>query len=146
LDQLEDYVAAEGPFDGVLAFSQGAGLAAMHIVLKSLEGKSPPFKCAILFSSNEVYDPKAWLEHGMVQPMDNEVHGRPITIPTVVIYGAHDPYKDHSERLAKLCDPKRSFVVQHPGSHEIPGLGVKESIPEIVKSMRRAITQAALEY
>lgn len=146
LDQLEEYIDAEGPFDGVLAFSQGAGLAAMHIVRKSLEGYNPPFKCAILFSSNEVYDPNAWLEHGVTQPLDTRVYGRPITIPTAIIYGEKDPYRDRSQRIAKLCDPEKVFVLQHPGQHEVPGLSVKESVPEIVKVMKRVITQATLQY
>jgi len=143
---LEAYIEADGPFDGVFAFSQGAGLAAMHIVRKQLEGKQAPFKCAVLFSSNEVYDPAAWFDRHEVRPLDVEVHGRPITIPTVIIYGEQDPWKDFSKRVSTLCDPQKSFVLQHPGSHEVPGLGVKGSVSEAVKVIRRGITQARLAY
>jgi len=144
LDQLEQYIAAEGPFEAVLAFSQGAGFAAMHIVRTALEGKPSPFQCAILICPNEVYDPVAWFDSHQILPLDPAVYGRPIRIPTVVIYGEKDPYKDRSERISMVCDLSKLVVYQHPGGHEVPGLGVKESVSQVVKMIRRGITQATL--
>ena len=93
LDYLDTYVAAEGPFDGVLGFSQGASLAAMHLVRKAIQAptEAPPFKCAILISCAAVYDPVAYFERGEVRVLDFERDGRPIKIPTVHIWASRIP-------------------------------------------------------
>ncbi|KAJ4302829.1 hypothetical protein N0V90_001720 [Kalmusia sp. IMI 367209] len=142
LKQLEEYIIAEGPFDGVMAFSQGAGLAAMHITRSQLEGRVPPFKFAVLIASNDVYDPTAWLQRGVVQPLDTQIHGRPIKVPTVVVWGEQDPWKDRSERTMGLCEKDKVFVVRHAGGHDVPGLAAKEAVHEVVKMIRRVIIMA----
>ncbi|PVH93386.1 hypothetical protein DM02DRAFT_696173 [Periconia macrospinosa] len=142
LDQLDKYMASEGPFDGVMAFSQGAGLAAMYIVRSHLDGKPPPFRCAVLLAPNHVYDPAAWLEQGVVQLFDVQAHGRPIKIPTALVYGEKDPWKDRSESVVGLCEENRVFVARHSGGHDVPGLVAKDSVPEAVKMIRRVIVMA----
>lgn len=85
VEQLNDYVLAKGPFDGVLAFSQGTGLAAMHLVLKSLQEskQDPHFKVAILISYVTVYNPVAWLKHDQIRVLDPAIDREPISIPIV---------------------------------------------------------------
>lgn len=145
LDQLDAYVAAEGPFDGVLAFSQGAGLAAMHIVRKAIQAplQAPPFKCAILVSCNGVYDPVAWLVHGEVRALDPEVDGQLIKIPTVHIWGKQDRLRNESEAVSKLCDKSLATVFVHEGGHEVPRLSARNAIAGSAKAMRRGITQVS---
>jgi pimeloyl-ACP methyl ester carboxylesterase len=145
LDQLDAYLAAEGPFDGVLAFSQGAGLAAMHIVRKAIQAplETPPFRFAILISCNAVYDPVAWLERGQVRTMDPDNDGQPIKIPTVHIWGEQDPLRNESETLSKLCEKSLTTVFVHEGGHEVPKLSAKDAVAKSVKAMRRGITEAS---
>ncbi|MCJ1437216.1 hypothetical protein MMC27_006602, partial [Xylographa pallens] len=143
LDQLDDYIAHEGPFGGVLAFSQGAGLAAACMVRRSLKNQPPPFECAIFFSCVSLYDPTAWYERGEVRPLDHTILGPAIAdIPTVHVWGKQDERKGESEGISKLCDSQIATIYVHDGGHEVPGLGVKGDIPGTVRAMRRAITTA----
>ncbi|RWA09366.1 hypothetical protein EKO27_g5734 [Xylaria grammica] len=66
LDNLESDIKTEGRFDDVTTFSQGASLVAMLLVRRQyLEPKEEAlFRCVILFSPVQVYDPVAYLERG----------------------------------------------------------------------------------
>jgi len=144
VEQLHDYVTAEGPFDGVLAFSQGAGLAAMHLVHKSLQEptQKPSFKVAILISCVAVYDSVAWLEQGQVRTMDPAIDGEPISIPTAHIWGAQDGLKSECEALSNLSNETLRAVFVHGRGHEVPGLGNQGAVSGAVRAIRRAITLA----
>ncbi|KAF2441994.1 hypothetical protein P171DRAFT_433589 [Karstenula rhodostoma CBS 690.94] len=52
LGALDEYLASETPFDGILAFSQGAGLALIYArYFLHLHPERPlPFRCLLLFS------------------------------------------------------------------------------------------------
>lgn len=143
LEQLDNYIAMEGPFDGVLGYSHGAGLAAMLLIAKP---NAVPLKFAIFLSPVSVYDPAAYLERGEVQVLDGPKNGRPrINIPTAVVYGNSDPRKGESEALVAVCDSEKTFVFVHEGGHEIPGISVKSGLPGTVKVARRAISSAELD-
>ncbi|KAE8547855.1 Family of serine hydrolases 3 [Talaromyces marneffei ATCC 18224] len=133
----------EGPFDGVVGFSQGACLTAM--VASLLEpgrsdsfsaaaaapgdgvqfpesfypgntGNQPPLKFAIVYSGFKVADPR-WGALYDVQ--------RPITTPLLHVLGTLDALviEAMSRGLIEACagDPeKEGKVVFHPGGHFVP--------------------------
>lgn len=144
LYQLNDYIEAEGPFDGVLAFSQGASLAAMHIVRKAVQEplQPPPFKFAVLISCSSVYDPKAWLENGEVHVMQAEEVGTIINIPTAHIWGADDQFRDEAEGVKNLSRTDVASFVMHSGGHEVPRAISKKDLADCTKAMRRAVILA----
>ncbi|PVH95530.1 hypothetical protein DM02DRAFT_690002 [Periconia macrospinosa] len=146
VDHLKAYIAAEGPFDGVIAYSQGAGVASMLLVREKYMNPSepPPFKVAILFSPISVYDPVAYIEKQEVRVLNDVGDGPPaIDIPTVIIYGETDRMKDECQGFKAICDPKAVWEFVHEGGHEVPGMGIKNAIPETVKFARRGITTAS---
>ncbi|KAL8638785.1 MAG: hypothetical protein Q9228_004094 [Teloschistes exilis] len=98
LDDLDAYIAEEGPFDGLLAFSQGACLAAMHLVRQSVEHPSatPSFRCAIFIACPNVYDLSAFVERGEFRCLNPKTDGHPIQIPTVHIWGEKDWLNEQS--------------------------------------------------
>lgn len=57
LDLLDEAIDDEGPFDGVIGFSQGAALAASYM-LQDAKRVSPrhPFKCAVFFCASMPFD------------------------------------------------------------------------------------------
>ncbi|KAF2177056.1 hypothetical protein K469DRAFT_677761 [Zopfia rhizophila CBS 207.26] len=148
VDDLEAYIAAEGPFDGVIAYSHGAGLAAMLLVRRQhLAPSAPPlFRVAILFSPISVYDPVAYAQRGEVRVLDSVGEGGApaINIPTVMVYGEGDPRKGECEGVRNICNQECLWVYVHEGGHEVPGIGVKSALPETVKIARRGITTAEL--
>ncbi|KAH8885980.1 hypothetical protein GQ53DRAFT_828354 [Thozetella sp. PMI_491] len=145
LDSLEAYIEAEGPFDGVMAYSQGAGLVTMLLVRRQYlqPGKTPLFRCAILFSPVQVYDPVEYVGSGKVKVLDSVSPGMAaLPIPVSIIYGDGDKRQDECRGVQALCDPDLLSVYVHQGGHEIPGLGAKSGLLGSVKMARRCITLA----
>ncbi|KID75470.1 Esterase alnB [Metarhizium brunneum] len=59
LDDLSDFIQDDGPFDGVIGFSQGASVAASYILDHQAQhpDKAPPFGFAIFLSSVAAFSP-----------------------------------------------------------------------------------------
>lgn len=148
---LDEYISAEGPFDSVLAFSQGACLAAMHIIRKAHHqheaglhrtAQALPFKCAIFLSGGAPRDPSAYEHRGELRILDPARDGRLIAIPTVHIWGDQDEWKSNSKLMKDMCREENATSFVHEGEHEVPGLGVKGAIIGTVNAMRRGIYRA----
>jgi hypothetical protein len=144
LEQLDAFVRSHGPFDGVIGFSHGAQLAATFIVYKGLEGavSAVPFKCAILFSPLGIYDSREWLATGRVRKLTLKNSEPAIGIPTLVVWGIKDPWKEESHGVSLLCDPQTSYTFVHSGGHEIPGIGLNEALGSVAKLAKRCIISA----
>ncbi|MCJ1447603.1 MAG: hypothetical protein MMC23_008114 [Stictis urceolatum] len=139
LDQLDKYLSTEGPFDGAIAFSQGASLIASYLISMERAGRKP-FSCTILFSTPPVIDPASVEEHTkhtQLRLADPDTYGCLISTPTVHIWGDKDKQKATAERLSMLCDPAQTNVYVHDGDHEIPSLKSKRHVVETVKVIRR---------
>lgn len=106
LDRVRDAVAAEGPFDGVLGFSQGATLAA----LLCLEPSAPPFRFAVLIAG--------FLPHDPVYAARCAAH--PAEVRTLHVSGAADERVPPERTLAlAACFAAPAFHA-HAGGHAIP--------------------------
>ncbi|KAL9089977.1 MAG: hypothetical protein Q9165_005506 [Trypethelium subeluteriae] len=150
VDDLDAYIAAEGPFDAVMGFSQGAKMAATYIVHKirqdpQQQRMQPTFKCAVFFSGSPPLDLVA-LQQGSARTMDSEIDGEVIHIPTVHFWGAtesDDP--TCGPTLNYLCNAKMRHTIIHAGGHEVPGPKDKTSFVAGVEAIRQAIGQALLQ-
>lgn len=145
LNNLEAYLAAEGPFDGVLAFSQGASLAATYIVQKLRQNPvseqlDPTFKCAIFFSAGPTYDPDLLRKYNIRRLMPS-VDGEIIRIPTAHIWGHGE--QDEAPGLAGICDAASKQVYIHEGGHEIPGTRMDVAVKSVVQIIRRVVSVAS---
>lgn len=138
LDMLAEILKRDGPFDGVIAFSQGTILAA--ILASLLEGQTrvdafhrasqisphimpypdtfinlrhPPFKFGILYAGRV----------GTTRYSDWLYEDPLIDTPFCHFVGKWDPMVDHEERdavLAKLSGSKESRTIVHVGGHFVP--------------------------
>ena len=143
LADLENYVAEEGPFDGVMAFSLGAALAATFIIRKlqanPLERRtSLPFKCAIFLSGGIPFD-------YLAVPLD-EIQSlwvkdeQPIQVPTAHIWGSNDALADSTSAvLSELCNPQLRTVFIHDGGHDVPGARSRDATIGMVRAIRHTI-------
>ncbi|XP_061361428.1 rhodanese-like domain-containing protein 6 [Gastrolobium bilobum] len=111
LSHLKNVFSQEGPFDGILGFSQGAAMAALiSAQQEKLEG-TMDFKFVILCSGFALH----------VKGMD----GGPIKCPSLHIFG-NEHGKDRqianqaSKELASLYDGGCSVIVEHDCGHIIP--------------------------
>lgn len=145
LDDLDSFIDAEGPFDAVMAFSQGAGLAATLMLRHSRQNSASPFKLAIFFSGGVPADPEL-LAEGIVRRLDPDVEGEVIHTPTAHIYGSNDHrLESDSQNLSRLCSVTNKTVQIHNGGHEIPGLKVREAVPAIVRAIKK-VMEKTLSY
>ena len=145
LQDLDAYVTEEGPFDGVMAFSQGAGLAASLIVHRAQQdvGQArlrPPFDCAIFFSGGIPEDPRKMLRDEPRSWMRFEEYGELIDIPTVHIWGRNDRiYPDFGPVLSRLCKRAEREELVHDGGHEIPGAKDMVMVEAAAKLINRTL-------
>ncbi|KAI9148332.1 Esterase citA [Paramyrothecium foliicola] len=143
---LDAYVDAEGPFDGIMAFSQSVSLAGTWLVYRQRR-RLPSVRCCIFLSGGAMaLDPDLLLEGYMV-PLPIGKMGQVVTIPTAHIYGALDPHGAAAKEFSALCRAEVRSVYVHPGLHEVPGSGSGSSTKEIVNltvnAIRRVISLAA---
>ncbi|KAH8645578.1 DUF341 domain protein [Tricladium varicosporioides] len=146
ISQLSNYIIEEGPFDGVIAFSQGAALVSTYLM--QFGDKNPgiamPFRCAIFLSGSRPYHAKALLER-KVEHIELENGGAFLNLPTTHIWGRQDTLKSQSEALWNLSDEKQRDGYIHSGGHEIPGARAQEDLQRCIKAIRRTIDRASLE-
>jgi len=111
-------VEDEGPFDGIIGFSQGAAIAASiiihHAQTHPLEPQYSLFKCAIFLCGGL---PPNYEGTRLLSP---ELDGQVIKIPTAHIMGKKDNLLPDSLALHGLCDKSTSALYHHGQGHEIP--------------------------
>lgn len=99
-----------------------------------------PIKCAVFLSTVALYDFEQYVQQGHTRVLDCATDGELIQIPTVHIWGELDDRKKDCERVSMLCS--RAAICVHGGAHEVPGLGVKETVTGCVNAIRRGILEA----
>ncbi|KAM3083974.1 hypothetical protein ACMFMG_001919 [Clarireedia jacksonii] len=146
---LDAYIRTEGPFDGGIAFSQGAALLSTYITWKFMSDPtaqhlSPVFKCAIFISAGLPVDPIALLERDELKSLRFAEHGEVIPIPTAHIWGTGDTvWREQSEEVKTLCKKDAAVAFVHSGGHEVPSSGaLKDSVPGMVQAVRKTIHKA----
>ena len=148
VDDLRDYISAEGPFDAIIAFSQGASVAAallleMQLHATPLEGsRSRSLSCAIFFAGRLPY-----IDAAPKQSIDtifpNSEENTFIDMPTAHIWGANDDLEPgQPQYLTEICKPDGVFTYVHEGGHDIPGSGRDKALIGTVRVIRRALDRA----
>lgn len=144
VDALDAYITAEGPFDAIMGFSQGAFLAATLLALKVKQNPhqqlmDPIFKCALFFSGDCPYDPAAVLRGEL---LDFDMEGETIPIPTTHVWGYNDQLSGRALKMSNICKTKGRTVYIHDGGHDIPGSKSKTDVIGIVHAIRRTVDRA----
>jgi hypothetical protein len=144
LDHLEAFIAREGPYDAVLAYSHGAQLVASMLArLRARDPAAQPFRCAIFISGGIPYEPE--FPHGAAQlrHLDPQERGVLLHLPTANIWGRNDLlYPNTSKVLSALCRPDWKTEFVHEGGHDVPGPKAKEDLLGCVKAIRRTVDRA----
>lgn len=147
---LNLYITEAGPFDGVMAFSEGGALAASLIIQKMQEDRRqqqlyPLFKCAIFFSGGVPMDPSAGAGLRDRRLMGFEQDGEVIEIPTAHIWGENDKlYPTFGPVLSGLCKRDRRAVFIHTNGHEIPGPRSADAVAKAAEVINRTIARGMM--
>ena len=146
LEDLKSYIEADGSFDGILGYSQGAVIAAILYLQVKMEHPAqmhPLFECAIFLSGGVPFDPAA-LCQDKIRFLDPNADGQPITIPTAHIWGSNDlDFPNTSPKLSKLCEADCRTEVLYDGGHEEPVLK-GDLLIDVVGAIDKTLTRAVL--
>jgi len=116
LAYIEELMIKDGPFDGLMGFSQGAILSA---ALPGLQERGlaltrvPKIKYLIIIGGAKFLSPA----------LAEKAYASKIACPSLHFIGDNDFLKVHGEKLIESCvDP---FVIRHPKGHTVPRLDDK---------------------
>ncbi|KAM3072026.1 hypothetical protein ACMFMF_007420 [Clarireedia jacksonii] len=102
-DDFNTFLKTDGPYDGVIAFSQSVPLVSSWMIEQVRQGRpiESSFKCAVFFSTATLpYDLDA-LQNGGIWKTEDP---RPIIdIPTAHIWGETDSVADRAKDFTKFC-------------------------------------------
>ncbi|KAJ7524573.1 hypothetical protein O6H91_17G012100 [Diphasiastrum complanatum] len=110
IEYIEQYIKDNGPFDGLLGFSQGAVLSAY---LASLQEKglalqnAEPLRLIVIISGAKLPSPQ----------LESAYQGT-IRCPSVHFIGRKDYSRNHGEEFVKLFESP--LVIEHSEGHTIP--------------------------
>ncbi|KAJ5861307.1 uncharacterized protein N7529_008617 [Penicillium soppii] len=135
-EQLNETVALEGPFDGVLGFSHGGTLAAGFMIHHAKMHPDEPalFRFAIFINSL----PPFRMDPGELPVVEEGLEGY-ISIPSVHIAGAQDPLFDYSVALHRICAAHRSTFAVHGKGHDVPS--DRKNVVIIATAIRKLLNQ-----
>jgi hypothetical protein len=151
IEYLYEIMQEEGPFDGIIGYSEGATVAATLLLHEQkrfdMEGRIPMFKCAVFFAGWPPMTPEL---DGLVLADETDLT---ITIPTCHIseflsshvnqtptdthvVGSLDPYLAGSIALYNVCDMDTACLFDHGKGHTLPrdSETVKE-LGDIIRTM-----------
>lgn len=115
-DYLHDYILENGPFDGIIGFSQGAGFGGylaqdIHKILDLTKEQQPDLKFFISFSGFKLM-PDSYLK-----PYEQDM-----APPSLHVLGEMDAVvsEDRAMTLYNAWPVDKRTLLKHPGSHFIP--------------------------
>lgn len=141
MEDLGRYVAADGPFDGVIAFSQGTSLAAALVLEHQLRPACGNllFKCAIFLSGRMPYI-DAGHEPGIPDCVGGTASEATMEIPTTHIFGCNDEVEPgQGLALSRICNPQNRYVFEHDGGHIVPGPRDKDALIDSANTIKRML-------
>ncbi|AQZ17928.1 FSH3 (YOR280C) [Zygosaccharomyces parabailii] len=114
---LHDYVIENGPFEGIVGFSQGAAFAGYLLtnfnkLLNLTEENQPPFKFFVAFSGFRLEAPH----------LQESFEEHPIIVPSLHVLGEQDTVVTESRVLSLFnsCQKDDRILLRHPGGHFVP--------------------------
>lgn len=140
---LKNYLEKEGPFDGVMAFSQGASLVSALLCL-NIRPYTCTIRCAVFFCGRTPF-----IDFRDIEPT-NSAFGKnlgqdgveKIEMPTAHIWGLNDEIEPgQGAELSKLCRPQNRHIYVHAGGHEVPGSKDQEGLIESANAIRSMLAE-----
>lgn len=132
VNDLADYINETGPYDALMAFSLGAGLAATLLCRNELQKcteenvsiqKCPTFKCAIFLCGIQPVDWRSLMKGSQERVRVGDTTCT-ISIPTVHALSPQDAqYFHESTKLLEICEPSKRTEIHHDLGHAVPSRG-----------------------
>lgn len=111
MESVQQFCAENGPFDGILGFSQGASMVHLLLSMQSRGQISTSFKFAILFSG---FISLSSVHRDLVSPS--------VSIPSFHVSGEGDNIVFHARSLELKDLFEKALFESHPGGHFVPSV------------------------
>lgn len=150
-DFLIDHIRKNGPYDGIVGFSQGASMAAIIANSIHLHPDLPPFKVAVLFSGfaftvsgSDAKSDNELLEEFAARLWVNKDYEKYYQLPKssgttiITVYGSEDGVVPplRTQYLTSLYG-EGATLFEHDGGHYLPNK--REILDPIVEKIRGAV-------
>ncbi|OJJ97004.1 hypothetical protein ASPACDRAFT_124965 [Aspergillus aculeatus ATCC 16872] len=142
---LEELLYHEGPYDGVIAFSQAGTLILTYLAyLAKQKPNSPlPFKFAIILSITHPPLDYGAIQSGEIRTIDLGAYKDVVRIPTAHIWGSQDRAASAIAVTNTICAAGVRWVYVHALGHDIPRAGARSDVTQTVHVIRRVIDAAS---
>jgi hypothetical protein len=141
-EDLEDFLVATGPYDGILGFSHGSTLLAEFLCnyARRNPGIEPLCRCAIFLNAIPPFrmgsDGKPVIDYGLL--------GHFPPIPSLHVIGQKDFVLEYSKILYSSRTPDLATLVTHEKGHEVANN--QRTLQEIVKAFEDLSIRIALGH
>eukprot|EP00088_Acartia_fossae_P064024 TRINITY_DN7858_c0_g1_i1.p1 TRINITY_DN7858_c0_g1~~TRINITY_DN7858_c0_g1_i1.p1 ORF type:complete len:399 (+),score=63.91 TRINITY_DN7858_c0_g1_i1:51-1199(+) len=137
LELIKKTVAEEGPFDGLLAFSQGASLGALLLAKQELGLINLQLKFGILVSA---FISRCGDHQEQFEKLVNS--DKKIEVPTLHIYGQTDKVIETEMSTELLKYFNNPTTLEHEGGHFVPTPGgMKQDLNKFLEEMKAHCSQ-----
>ncbi|KAI0016814.1 serine hydrolase FSH [Xylariomycetidae sp. FL0641] len=142
-EDLLDLVQTQGPFDGLMGFSEGGVVAAWML----LENARHPhrfgdIKCGIFLSAAVPFDPDV-VRTGLVRAVEPSGEGAVIQIPTAHMWSeTGDMSAEKAQDLVQLCEGSVREVFLHGLGHNVPGSKSEDYLAGVLRTIEHTIERA----
>ncbi|CAR24895.1 FSH1 domain-containing protein [Lachancea thermotolerans] len=146
IQTVSDHIKANGPYDGIVGFSQGAAVAAIITNrITQLVPDHPPFKVSLIFSGYSFTEPDPEHEGQLriTEKFKQDFTPAPES-PTkmLFVYGASDQAvpatrSKYLQEIYASSSPENVKAFEHPGGHMVPNK--KDIIRPIVDEICSAV-------
>lgn len=134
-------IRVQGPFDGVVGFSEGAGVALSLLVDDERQAHNN-FKCGIFFSAATPEDPDV-ISTGVHRKLDVSTDGTVVNVPTAHIWSPDgDVHPSMGQEAVYLCDEKVREEFMHNLGHTVPGFTSNEAFSGALRAIERTIERS----
>ncbi|KAI5859537.1 serine hydrolase FSH [Durotheca rogersii] len=142
-DSMINLVESQGPFDGLMGFSEGGTVAAMMLVENTRHGSFSGIKCAVLFCAAPPFDPDL-ARTGEIRSVDLDTDGVLVNLPTAHVWSqtaGEDEIRAH-QALTQICDASVREVFLHNLGHDVPGAKSEEGLAGTLRVIEHVIELA----
>ncbi|KAI9693526.1 MAG: hypothetical protein M1820_009178 [Bogoriella megaspora] len=145
VNDLAEFLDTEGPFDGIIGFSQGGSLATTLMAGVERGLIEARIKCLILLSCGMPWDLAA-LKAGESRRLTPEQDGGCITIPTAHFWGQNDleGFAGNHD-VALLCDESSRVEVVHNAGHGVPSGKHLQELDAMVAAVNLTFERAEIK-
>lgn len=158
LDYLYRIMYEDGPFDGIIGYSEGATVAATLLLHEQrrfeTHGIEPMFKCALFFAGWPPMTPELdtilladesdlmiTIPTCHVSKFNHIITDFFCTLLTLIAVGSLDPYLAGSIALYNICDMDTAYLFDHAKGHTLPR--DKDTVKELGDIIRGMVSNVS---